>query len=222
MKLEPGERIRAARTAQGLSLRAVAADVGISASMLSQVETGKVQPSVSTLYAITNSLGLTVDDVLDVCPAVTRSPTGRLHPIQRCEDAPEIAMENGVTWRGLAVGGSVDGVSAVVATYQPHGASSMDQTHMRHSGTEHGYIIRGEITLKLDFDTYVLRAGDSLCFDSTRPHYYVNHTQDVAEGIWFIADAAPTAGPSVADVDSVRNVVDVLDVIGRLSSRTTR
>ena len=60
-----GARLRAARLAQGLSLRGVAEAVGVSASLVSQVETGKTQPSVSTLYAMVSHLGISMDDLLE-------------------------------------------------------------------------------------------------------------------------------------------------------------
>lgn len=219
MTVELGERIRAARTARGLSLRATAAQAAISPSLLSQVETGKVQPSVSTLYAIVSCLGLSVDDVLGHHPPTPAAPRPRLRPdpVQPLAEAPEIVMQNGVTWRSLAVGGG-EGMDAVLATYQPGAASSLDATHMRHVGIEHGYIVRGELTLKLDFDTFVLRPGDSLCFDAQRPHYYYNDTDEVAEGVWYIVGSTrPADADAPADI---RNAVDVLDAIGRLHSRS--
>lgn len=216
---ELGDRIRAARTARGLSLRATAAEAAISPSLLSQVETGKVQPSVSTLYAIVSCLGLSVDDVLGHHPPVAApaKPRMRPDPVQPLAAAPEIVMQNGVTWRSLAVGGD-EGMDAVLATYQPGAASSIDETHMRHVGIEHGYIVRGELTLKLEFDTFVLRPGDSLCFDAQRPHYYFNHTDEVAEGVWYIVGSTRRTDAD-APVD-IRNAVDVLDVMGRLHGRS--
>ncbi|PRY10520.1 helix-turn-helix domain-containing protein [Kineococcus rhizosphaerae] len=58
------EAIRAHRTAMGWSLRELGARTGVSASLLSQIETGKSQPSVTTLYALVNVLGLSLDEVL--------------------------------------------------------------------------------------------------------------------------------------------------------------
>ena len=46
---------------------------------------------------------------------------------------------------------------------------------MRHSGTEYAYLISGELELNLGFDKYLLAAGDSVCFESTKPHGYRNH-----------------------------------------------
>lgn len=61
--LQIGERIRTERARRGMSLRALARRVGLSPSLISQIETGKCQPSVSTLYAITTALGVSVQDV---------------------------------------------------------------------------------------------------------------------------------------------------------------
>jgi transcriptional regulator with XRE-family HTH domain len=216
MTEELGARIRQARLAKGLSLRATAAEAEISPSLLSQVETGKVQPSVSTLWAIVSCLGLSVDDVLGHhVPADAARHTPRPEPVQRAADAPEIVMENGVTWRGLAVMDATG--DAVHVTYAPGAASSIDDTHMRHTGTEFGCILKGELTLRLDFETYVLGPGDSVSFDSMRPHLYQNHTDSVAEGIWFVVGRSPgVAGEVPADI---RSAIDVLDAMSRLSGR---
>ena len=61
--LQIGGRIRAERARRGISLRSLARSVGLSPSLISQIETGKCQPSVSTLYAITTALGVSVQDV---------------------------------------------------------------------------------------------------------------------------------------------------------------
>jgi transcriptional regulator with XRE-family HTH domain/quercetin dioxygenase-like cupin family protein len=58
-----GRRIREERVRQGMSLRGLARAVGVSASMVSQIETAKSQPSVSTLYAITSALGISIEDL---------------------------------------------------------------------------------------------------------------------------------------------------------------
>jgi uncharacterized cupin superfamily protein len=138
--------------------------------------------------------------------------------VQLREDAPTIVMENGVTWERLAVGG-FGIVDPLITTYAPGGSSSIEDQMMRHSGIEYGYIVEGELTLKLDFDTYVLRAGDSLCFDSTRPHLYINHTGAITRGLWFVIGRYDTVehdgsmaqhGVELAGERPVKSAVDVL------------
>ena len=210
-----GQRIREARLAQGLSLRETAGKAGVSASLLSQVETGKVQPSVATLYAIVTCLDLSIDELLDHHPAAEPERRPRPgDPVQRASQAPVVRMENGVTWHGLAVMGAHDHVDGVLATYAPRASSSLDDAHMRHAGVEYGYLLSGELTLKLDFESYVLRAGDSFCFDSMRPHVYVNHTDAEAQGIWYVVGRSDKKDEGEAGPP--RTGVDVLDELSRL------
>ena len=58
-----GERLRAARQARALSLRDLAERVGVSASLISQIETGRARPSVNTLYALAAELEVSLDDL---------------------------------------------------------------------------------------------------------------------------------------------------------------
>src|SRR5687768_17391969 len=65
-----GQRIRDERVRRGISVRGLAREVGVSASMISQIETAKSRPSVSTLYAITSALGMSIEDVFRDGPLV--------------------------------------------------------------------------------------------------------------------------------------------------------
>jgi len=60
-----GERLRQARLDRGMTVRGLARVVDTSASLISQIETGKSNPSVSTLYAITAALGISVEDIFN-------------------------------------------------------------------------------------------------------------------------------------------------------------
>lgn len=195
MTSDIGARLREARTARGMSLRSVAQSLGVSASLISQVETGKTQPSVSTLYALVNHLGISLDDVLGVTGpdverrAVTGEPrrlqsTGHA-AVQRAADNPVLEMENGVRWERLAVGpgGPAD---ALLVTYEPGASSSIEGKLMRHAGLEYAYLIEGELTMQLDFETFVLRPGDSVHFDAVRPHLYSNDGTVPARGVWYV------------------------------------
>ena len=197
MRDDIGPALRAARVAQGKSLRSVAAAVGVSASLLSQVETGKTQPSVSTLYSLVSTLQLSFDELMgisEVSDAVATAPSTAAQPttadvdegaaIQRAANNPVLEMDNGVRWERLAVGRTGD-VNPLLVTYPAGAASSIEGRLMRHSGIEYALIIEGELTLQLEFDRYTLYTGDSLCFDSTRPHLYLNATSSPCRGVWF-------------------------------------
>jgi len=62
-KVEVGNRLRAERERLGISLRELARRVGVSPSLVSQIELDRVNPSVSTLYGLVTELGMTMSDV---------------------------------------------------------------------------------------------------------------------------------------------------------------
>ncbi|WP_142140238.1 helix-turn-helix domain-containing protein [Acidovorax sp. SLBN-42] len=233
MTSDIGLRLREARQSRGMSLRSVAQSLGVSASLVSQVETGKTQPSVATLYALVNHLGISLDDVLGVTPAPRATPhpsPGEPQPfvgpsriaIQRAENNPVLEMENGVRWERLAIG--ADGpADALLVTYERGASSSIEGKLMRHAGLEYAYIIEGELTMQLEFDTYVLRAGDSVHFDAVRPHLYSNNGTVPARGVWFVlgrrehADTMPDqAGQRARHDGALGSAVDVLRAMDRL------
>lgn len=181
-----GPRLRAARMRSGLSLRAVAARADVSPSLISQIETGKVQPSVATLHAVVSCLGVSLNELFDEHDGTERGgEPGAGDPVLHVQDTEEIAMDHGVTWRALRTPVTDGGVVSLYVRYLPGGSSSGDGTFTQHSGTEAGVLVSGELILKLGFDTYVLRPGDSFSFDSARPHRYVNDSDQPAEGVWY-------------------------------------
>jgi transcriptional regulator with XRE-family HTH domain len=58
-----GDQLRESRKAAGISLRQFARNLGVSPSFISQIENGKSQPSVATLYMICSELNLSVDEL---------------------------------------------------------------------------------------------------------------------------------------------------------------
>ncbi|MDO5878302.1 MULTISPECIES: cupin domain-containing protein [Paenarthrobacter] len=217
MKTELGDRLRQHRQDQGVSLRTLAAAVGISPSMLSQVETGKIHPSVTTLYSLASYLDVSLDDLLGFTPTSRLAPAAQSPEIQRHEENPVLEMEGGVIWERLATAGRT-GVDPLLVTYSPGAASSVDGKMMRHSGVEYGYILAGELTIQLDFERWTLRAGDSFCFESHRPHLYRNETSVPAKGVWFVVGRANDAQAERAELAAaiqepamIRSASDVLD-----------
>jgi len=226
MQFDLGAELRREREARKLSLRAVAGAVGVSASLLSQVETGKTQPSVSTLYALVNHLGISLDALMGAKPGVpvhhsATPPLGESDDVvQRRVDSPLIEMENGVTWERLAVGETAV-ADPLVVTYAPGGSSSLDGKLMRHAGLEYGYILSGRLTLKLDFTTYELDPGDSFCFDSGRPHLYLNATESPAKGVWFVIGRRDVPYQTLADLghadpSAPRTISSAIDVLAAM------
>jgi transcriptional regulator with XRE-family HTH domain len=195
-----GPRVRAERARRHLTLRRLAEDIGVSPSLISQIETGKSQPSVSTLYALTSALGLPLEELFDgtVTSAAAPVPAAGLRylgadrargvgPHVTPDERERLTLDSGVTWQRL---GQVPHhhVDFLLVTYQPGSASSSDGGLMRHAGTEYGYLVSGRLELTLGFDQHTLSSGDAVCFESTTPHGYRNDGTEPAVGVWFVVD----------------------------------
>ena len=210
-----GDRIREERNRRGLSVRQLARDVGVSASLISQIENGRSRPSVSTLYAITQALGISVEDVFDTAteagaPAASGSPapsttaaavlpsvahaltaTARpdlaLGPLVRPDQREVLELDSGVTWErlGRIAGAHVD---FMLVTYAPGSSSSSTGQLMRHPGDEYGYLISGALVVTLAFVDHELGPGDAISFPSSTPHRYRNDGDSPAVGIWAVIE----------------------------------
>lgn len=194
-----GERLRAQRLEVGISLRELARRIDVSASLVSQIETGKVLPSVSTLYALASELGGSVDEML-----FGESPSGRrvggaqdlpglaalllAHPpvtaVQRANERKAIQLNQGVHWERLTPM-SAPGVEFLHVVYAPGAESSPPDAYQRHTGREWAYVISGTLSIAVGFDEYVLKAGDSITYDSSTPHRLHNAGEEPVEAVWF-------------------------------------
>ncbi|HJU96650.1 MAG TPA: cupin domain-containing protein [Jiangellaceae bacterium] len=213
-----GERIRAERIRRGVSARGLAREIGVSASLISQIETDKSKPSVSTLYAITTALGISIEDLFDTgepaapsaTPATGEAPALEYLPDPSAGISAALAVlgqdrrrrvgpivrpdEREILTLDSGVTWELLGqvpdthVDFLRITYQPGGSSSSAGLLMRHSGTEYGFVTSGELVLTLGFDEHHLRAGDAVSFASTTPHGYRNDGDEPAVGIWFVLE----------------------------------
>jgi transcriptional regulator with XRE-family HTH domain len=190
-----GPRLRALRLSRGLTLRELARRVDLSPSTISQIETGKLQPSVRTLYALVSEFGVTVDPVLfDQTPPPPASPSASAPgpdaeaaspglAVQRAEGRPSITLDSGVTWERLMFWAH-DDIEFVEAIYEPGGSSSPDDALVCHSGHEFGHILSGRLCVTVGSDEFCLEPGDSITFPSTTPHRLANGGTETVRAIW--------------------------------------
>jgi transcriptional regulator with XRE-family HTH domain len=184
-----GPRLRAIRIARGVGLRELARRLDLSPSSISQIETGKIRPSVRTLYALASEFGVTVDEILfDEPPAQDTGAAPAVEPrllVQRADDRPAIQLNSGVRWERLMFWGDED-VEFLEAIYEPGGASSPDDALVRHNGHEFGHVLSGTLRVIVGFDEYVLGPGDTNTFPSSTPHRLANDGPETVRAIWVV------------------------------------
>jgi transcriptional regulator with XRE-family HTH domain len=185
-----GSRLRAARVHHGLSLRELGDRIGVSASLISQIERDKVNPSVSSLWALVTELGLTMGEIFDgggperrEAPAIAFAPA--LGPTATPETRAVMPLAGGVRWERLTT--ATDPlVEFVYVVYEVGSTSCPEDSLVRHGGREYGYVISGELGVRIGFDEYVLGPGGSISFDSSAPHRLWNVGSIPVRGIWVV------------------------------------
>jgi transcriptional regulator with XRE-family HTH domain len=197
-----GSRLRAERERQGISLRALARQVGMSPSAMSQIETGRSRPSVRTLYAIVSSLDMSLDELFATgAGQATRRPapsprgdrqvpgppaaTDATGPVQPAATRKAIDLDSGVRWERLTADRDPE-VDFLHVVYDVGGASSRDRIFMRHAGREYGLVLAGRLRVTTGFQPHELGPGDSISFDSSIPHLLENVGDEPVTAVWVV------------------------------------
>ena len=161
-----GASARRLRLAQGLTLAELAQSAGISAGMLSRLETGDVSPSLETLAALSTALGSTVaalfrDDGATASDAQLVKKGEGLEVVRR-------GTRRGHTYHLLA---SDRGPKRVFEPFLVTLTSKSEVfPEFDHPGTEFIHVLEGSLRYRHGTETYLLRPGDSLTFRGDVPH----------------------------------------------------
>lgn len=178
--VELGARLREERELAGITVRGLARRLGVSASLLSQIERGLAQPSVGTLWALVSELGLSLDGLFPVEAGGPRE----LPRVQRAEARRAIELDRGVRWERLTPGPDPD-VDFAFVTYEPGADAAPDGPRAAHRGREYGYVIRGRLAIEIGEEALELGPGDAVVFGSRTPHRFRALGDEPVQAVWF-------------------------------------
>jgi transcriptional regulator with XRE-family HTH domain len=192
--LEPseiGRKLREERERRGISLRELARRVGVSPSLVSQIELDRVNPSVSTLYSLVTELGMTMSAVFgDSEPA---EPVGPAHDgdgvVERRDTRRVINLASGVRWERLTPHSERD-VEFLHVEYPVGAESCPADALVTHGGREYGLVTSGTLGVRVGFDEYELAPDDSIAFDSSSPHRLWAIGEKPVRAIWVVIGRA--------------------------------
>ncbi len=189
-----GARLRELRLGSGISLRSLAARLGISPSAVSQIERGTMRPSVSRLIAYVSAIGVPLAAVFET--GLEKEPEGPDDPgdgtephryaIRRSWEVAPIRLGGGVTFRRLSPV-PTPGVEFFESVYPPNSSSNIHGRLLKHEGYEVGTVTAGELTIDFESDVVTLAVNDSVTFPCARPHLISNRSGTVtAVATWLI------------------------------------
>lgn len=191
-----GQRLREARARTGMSLRQLAEQLSVSASALSQIENGAMQPSVATLHALALELGLSLDALLEnsvsdswgeqtsEAARIRHAPDTRV--VVRRSDRARLELESGVRWERLTSGRDPF-VDFLEITYPPGSSLVAHGRLTRSGGRELGVILSGELDLTPGKKVRHLVPGDSISLAWDEPHVFTNNGTEPVVAVWVIA-----------------------------------
>jgi transcriptional regulator with XRE-family HTH domain len=176
-----GERIRALRTERELQQRQLAEKADLTPSMVSQIESGRLTPSLHTLGKIAASLGVPIAALFDGQPA------GSI-VVSRKKDYPVVSFDgSSEQWAVLGAGLFQNKIRAVVSTLDARSRGvETEKVIIKPGQLKLFYVLDGKVALHYHGHRHVLTTGDSAVLDGGVPHGWENLGTRKAQALWVI------------------------------------
>jgi len=177
-----GSRIKALREERGLLQKHVAEKAGLTASKVSQIESGRLTPSLRTLGKVAGAFGVSIPELLE--PPASGESVHIIrrggHPLVSFEDSSE-------RWMVLGAGLFEGKVRAVIASLDGGArGASIDKVRIKPGQKKLFYVLQGDVALRHDGKIYRMRKGDSALVDGGAPHNWDNVGRRRARVLWVI------------------------------------
>ena len=180
IKYRFGNKIREIRERKGKTLKAVAEVAGISESLLSQIETNKISPSIDTLFSVVDALEVDIDYIF--------SDFRQKREVVLVREKERKYIKTGTV--------AYEQISAVPDFSEDHAIEAFimeikkngekGSRHYGHKGKELGLVLQGEGVLEYGTEKYNLYSGDSISFSSDIPHTIKNMGKGALKIMWVI------------------------------------
>lgn len=176
-----GTRIKGLRTERGIRQNELAQKAGLTPSLVSQIESDKLTPSLHTLGRLAGALGVPIGTLFE------QAPNGRVH-VGRKKDHAMVSFDgSSERWAILAAGLFRGKVRAVVSTLERRGKSVPPERVLIESGQmKLLYVLKGKVALLYGGERHLMEAGDSAYLDGGVPHTWENLGSGQARTLWVI------------------------------------
>lgn len=174
-----GGRLRATRLARGLTLGQVAGAAGLTEGFVSKLERDQVSPSVASLVAVCEALGLRVGELFEPpTSAIVRAGEGALINF------------GGVNAREYLLSpGSQSHIEVLHSIIDPLGSGG-EELYALDTEIEFVYVLKGQFEVILGPTVHSLAVGDAITFRGREPHTWRNpSTSEPAEVLWVLSPA---------------------------------
>ena len=165
--MDVGERLQAIRKLKGLSQRELAKRAGVTNSTISMIEKNSVSPSISSLRKVLSGIPMSMVEFFSV-ELEAESPAQLVYKARELIDLSGGAVTMKLVGKSLP-----NRAIAFLTEVYPPGADTGAEM-LTHDGEETGILLEGKLELVVGNEIFILEAGDSYYFESTRPHRFRN------------------------------------------------
>lgn len=178
---EIGQKLRQLRLRKKIALVDLGKHTGLSASMLSQLENGKLVPTLPTLARIAMVFDVGLEHFF------SDRKTKRVFSIVRADERLRFPEQPdspvpGYFFEVLAFGATDKSISAYLADFPKLDASTIAKHHF-HDGAEFVHVLAGNLAINYQSEDHILNAGDSVYFDASEPHSYTGRADEGTRAI---------------------------------------
>ena len=159
---EVAARLRGLRGALGLTAEEMAHQCDVSPEVLAAYESGESDVPVSFLHRLASAYGVELTALL-----FGEEPTMNSYFVTRAGKGVKVERTAAYSYQDLASGFQRRIMAPFLVTIEP---TDSPLTLNVHSGQEFNYVLEGEIELSVGGHVTRMRPGDSIMFDSLRPH----------------------------------------------------
>ena len=176
MELLIGGKLKQLRTEKKLSIAELSRLSDVSTGLISQIERDLVMPSVASLWRLAQALDTNINEFFQEEPKEEQI-------IIRKGDHRTLVMNHDSSEYKLLHPNKTDRkLDMMVITLKS--GHTYDQKPIRHEGEECGYVLQGTLTVSLNGKDHILNEGDSIYFDSSLPHKYINNGKEDCISVW--------------------------------------
>jgi transcriptional regulator with XRE-family HTH domain len=166
---EIGNKIRTLRLRKKMGLVELGQHTDLSPALLSKLERGRLFPTLPTLLRIALVFGVGLDFFFAGAREKPLAVVVRSRDRVKLPDQPG-ARELNYTFESLDYLATERRFSCYLAEFFPMAPDKI-RPH-EHAGVEFIYVLQGTLSVHMGDEEHVVKAGDSMYFDSTTPHAY--------------------------------------------------